>query len=316
MVSRRTAVRTGLLVLALAAAAIAVTSQWSQVRDGLGELSAAGVLGAALATFASLGCSFLAWRATLAGLGAPLPVPLAAPIFFIGQLGKYLPGSVWAIVGQMELGKAAGLRRDRVAAAGLLVLVISLAVALALGVLAVPAALESGGSAYAALVLLVIPLAVVLHPRVLDPLLGLAFRLLRRAPLDRHPDGGTIVAVALLSVASNGLLGVAVFALAADVGAGTSRGLPLSVGGYALAAAAGLVLVPLPVGAGVREAVLVLSLAPVLDGGRATLVALLSRVIMTVADLSLAAASSPLARSVRPAEEECAGGGSSRSVSE
>ena len=32
----------------------------------------------------------------------------AARIMFIGQLGKYLPGSVWPILAQMELGNASG----------------------------------------------------------------------------------------------------------------------------------------------------------------------------------------------------------------
>ena len=279
---------TALVVVAVGCAVVVLASQWSHVRDSVGRLSVAGLALAALATAGSMAASFWAWRTTLAGLGAPVAPRPAARIFFVGQLGKYLPGSVFAIVGQMELGRRHGVRRERMAAAGLLVLAISLAVGLCLGLLALPALAEAGEGGYALLILLIVPLAVVLHPRVLGPLLGWGFRRLGRPPLERAPAGRDIVQVALLSVASNGLLGLQVGALAADLGASGWRVLPLAGGGYSLAAAAGLVAIPVPAGAGVRELVLVLVLSPVLGVGGATVVALLSRLLMTVGDLTFA----------------------------
>jgi hypothetical protein len=289
-------VGTVFVIVAAGFAVAVLTSQWSRVQDSLAELSGAGLAMAAAATVGSMGASFWAWRTTLVGLGAPIAPRPAARIFFVGQLGKYLPGSVFAIVGQMELGRRQGVRRERMATAGLLVLAISLAVALCLGALALPALADAGEGGYALLLLLIVPLVVVLHPRVLGPLLSWGFRRLGRPPLDRAPAGRDIVQVALLSVASNGLLGVQVWALAADAGASGWRVLPLAVGGYSLAAAAGLVAIPVPAGAGVRELVLVLTLAPVLDVGGATVVALLSRLLMTVGDLALAALSDAAGR--------------------
>ena len=40
-------------------------------------------------------------------------------VFLVGQLGKYVPGSIWAYVLQMELGKRYGIARARVFAASL-----------------------------------------------------------------------------------------------------------------------------------------------------------------------------------------------------
>ena len=54
------------------------------------------------------------WQTLLAGLGSPLPVPAAGRILFIGQLGKYIPGSVWPILAQMELGARAKVPRRQV----------------------------------------------------------------------------------------------------------------------------------------------------------------------------------------------------------
>ncbi len=49
----------------------------------------------------------LAWRRVLADLGSPLHLAPAGGVFFVGQLGKYLPGSVWSIVAQAEMGTTA-----------------------------------------------------------------------------------------------------------------------------------------------------------------------------------------------------------------
>ena len=42
--------------------------------------------------------SFLIWRGTLAVLGNRLPIRPGARLFFVTQLGKYLPGAVWPVV--------------------------------------------------------------------------------------------------------------------------------------------------------------------------------------------------------------------------
>ena len=90
-------VRAGLLLAALGFASYGLASQWSQVRSAIGELSWYDVVGAALAVIAALACQMLAWRALLADLGSPLPLAAAVRVNFLGQLGKYVPGAVWAV---------------------------------------------------------------------------------------------------------------------------------------------------------------------------------------------------------------------------
>jgi len=280
--------RIALLLVAVAFAALALASQWDEAGDRLGDLSLGHVVLAALSTVGALVSSFLAWRETLAGLGDRLPLAAAARVFFLGQLAKYVPGSIWAIVGQMELAKVHGVRRERTATAGIVVLAISLAMALVLGLLAVPALLADEGLLYASTVLLLIPLAVALHPRVLTRLVDAGLRLLRRAPLDA-PLGATMVwRVAFFSVLSNGFLGLQVWQLAVDLGGGGWDLVALSVGGYGIAAAVSLVVIPLPAGAGLREAILVLLLADELTVAGATLVAIIARLLLTVADVASA----------------------------
>jgi uncharacterized membrane protein YbhN (UPF0104 family) len=79
-----------------------------------------------------------------------------------------------------------------------------------------------------------------------------------------------------------------------------------SIGGFALAVSAGILFIPAPAGAGVRDAVLIAALGAVLGSGTAVAVGLVSRVVLIVVDLMLAAgfglASGPLRTS--PADIE------------
>ena len=46
----------------------------------------------------------MGWRVLLEDLGTHLALPPASSVFLVGQLGKYLPGSVWTVVAQAEMG--------------------------------------------------------------------------------------------------------------------------------------------------------------------------------------------------------------------
>lgn len=284
----RRAALAGLLLLGLALAFWSLAGQTGEVRAAGRDLSAGYLAAAALATLASLAVSLATWRGTLAGLGVALPLRPAAQVFFVGQLGKYLPGSVWPVLAQMELGAAHGLSRPTVGAASLLALAVGVPGALLIGLLAVPALLSAGTAAYT-LVFLALPVAVVaLWPPVLNALLDRALPLLRRPPLGVRLTGRAITRVALLSGLANVLLGAQAALLAADLGAQGAAVLPVAIGAFTLANVAGLLALPLPAGAGVREVVLVAALSPVLPLPTAVVLAVVSRALLTAADLIVA----------------------------
>jgi uncharacterized membrane protein YbhN (UPF0104 family) len=64
--------------------------------------------------------------------------------------------------------------------------------------------------------------------------------------------------------------------------------LALSLGGYALAWSVGFIIIVFPGGIGPRELALIAVLAPVMPSASALVVALASRVVMTVGDLAWA----------------------------
>jgi uncharacterized membrane protein YbhN (UPF0104 family) len=277
-----------LLIAGLSLAVLSLADQWSQVRAGARDLSAGHVVAAAVAVLLSLGASLLSWRSAAQGLGPVVPLGVAARIYFVGQLGKYVPGSVWPVVAQMELGAAHGLSRAVIGTSSLLALAVAVPVALAIGLLAVPALLSADASAYL-LLFLVLPIAVlVLSPPVLNPLLAQALRLVRRPPLTQRLGGRAVLRIASYAAVAHLLLGLHVWLLARDLGAQGPSVLPLAVGAFALANVAGLLALPVPAGAGVREAVLVVALSPVLPVGQTLLLALVSRAMLTAGDLMVA----------------------------
>lgn len=270
-------------------ALVAVTSQARLIGESLRRLGPGWPLLALACLVLGLLATAMAWRTLLADLGSRLPVSVAARVFFLGQLGKYLPGSVWAFVGQMELARAHGVPRSRTGAAGLLAVLLSLVTGLGLAALILPFAAATVARSYAWALALGGLLLLALHPRLVNPALDRVLRLAGRQPLEHPLTGRGVLLASAWGLLGWLLFGLHAWVLAVPLGAGSGRGLILALGGFALAWCAGFLVVVAPAGAGVREVVLVATLAPVLDGPPALVVALVSRLLFTVADLLVAA---------------------------
>lgn len=275
--------------LTLALAVWAVLSRRHEVLDALGRLQPGWLALAALATVGNIALAGATWRAALADLGSPLPLLVVGRIFFVGQLGKYLPGSVWPMVMQAELGSDHGVARRRTATATVVAMLVAVTSGLTMVLATLPFVPDVVPAGFGWAVLLVLPLLVALHPALLGPIIDRGLRLIGRPRLGQHTSlRGTLVAFgwACLSWLS---AGVQVWALSATLGAPRDvRTLALSVGGYALAWAVGFVVVITPAGAGAREVVLGAVLATVLGTGAVVVVVLVSRVLFTVLDVLLA----------------------------
>ena len=278
-------VRAALLLVALGFAVWGLVSKWPQVHSALTELAWYDVVGAALAVIAALGFQMLAWRALLADLGSPLPLTAAVRVNFLGQLGKYLPGALWAMAGQVSLAQDYRVPKRRSGAANLVSMAITLVVGLAMAGIVLPLA-SAGALRHYWWVLICIPVLLVgLWPRVTKFGLDLALRLVKRPRLDRPLTlGGMGRAVGWTTLAWV-CYGLHLWLLVGDIAGKSLHILLLSAGGYALAWAVGFLLIPFPGGIGPREVALIAVLSPVMPQGPALVVALASRVVMTVGDL-------------------------------
>ena len=122
-----------------------MAAQWDAVVAGFAAAELAVLAGSLVAVVAALCGGMLTWRALLADLGSPLPLRPAAKVFFVGQLGKYIPGSVWPVLAQMEMGRDLGVPRPRSAAAFFLMMPIQLASGLLVALRARSAGTGSAG---------------------------------------------------------------------------------------------------------------------------------------------------------------------------
>jgi glycosyltransferase 2 family protein len=294
-------VRWGFIVATVGLGAYAIASEWKYVRVGLGQLGFWPVAVALVCVLVALLTLMQVYRVLLAALGSPLPARPAAQILFVGQLGKYLPGSVWPVLAQMELGSTYQVPRTRSASASVLTMLMSLLSGILVGLVILP--FKGGATPYWWVFLFAPVILVCLYPPVLNRLLDRLLRLAKRAPLEQPLTGRVIATAMAWGVVGWILYGLQIWLLAVRIGAsgGTGPLLALAIGGFAFAWCAGFLVVIAPAGAGVRDVVLAALLAPALGVPKAAAVALVSRVLMTAGDLLCAWVAAMFARRSRPA---------------
>lgn len=278
----------GLFALCLVAAGVAIVSRGSQLTQALQRLSPLSLLGSFAAGSLGVLAMYGSWLAAVRDGGVVLSRRNGLAIYGIGQVGKYLPGSVWPVVTQAALGSRLGISRLRMASGSLLALAVGVAEALVLGCVLLPFSSAHAARQLWWAPLLALPMVIALVPAVLNRLVGLAARLLRRPQPDSAYTLGGILRSAGWALLGNLLFGLHVLLLGQPFGLDDPRGYLLSVCAFALAAGAGVLVVFAPAGAGAREAVLTAVLAPVLTVDAALAVTLVSRLVLVLADVMLA----------------------------
>ncbi|PZR54432.1 UPF0104 family protein [Xylanimonas oleitrophica] len=288
---RSPVVRWAFLLAAVALAVVAVASSWDEVRAAAAGMPAAHLAAAAAAAAVFVWCTFQSWRALLADLGSSLPLGPAVTVFGVSQVGKYVPGGVWNVVAAAEIGADHRVPRARSLAAMALSVLVGVVSGCVVAAVSLPLAGAGALGRWEWLVWCSPLLVVLLLPPVLGRLVGLALRLLRRGEPERPLSWGGLGRAVGWAVLGWVVAGLHVWALASGLGLAPSvRSAALAVGGYALAWVAGFVVVLVPAGAGVREAVLLALLAGSLPHAQVLLVVLLSRVLLTAVDLAFAVA--------------------------
>ena len=296
-----TALRVAFVLVAVGLGGYAVADQWPQVRAGFADLGVGTVAAAFGTVLLALLVTLQVWRSLLTSSGSRVPFPAAARIFFVGQIGKYLPGAVWPVLAQMELGQAQKIPRRRSATVAVLTMLVSLAAGLLTAAAVIPAGAVGGGYTWA---FLAVPVLLVgLHPRVLNPAIDRLLRLARRPPMEVALSGRAIVTATLWAVFFWLISGLHIYLMAIRLGAPDGRTALLAIGGFAFAWCVGFLVIFAPAGAGVREVILVAALSPVLSLGKATAVALASRLLTTVGDLASAGVAAWFGRTRPPAAD-------------
>jgi glycosyltransferase 2 family protein len=298
----RTLLRFAVAGMFIAVIAVVMAGQWQQAKPLLGRLSVASILAALALILAGLYATFRCWWAVLADLGGHLPSRPAKRVFYHGQLGKYLPGTVWPAVTQMRLGRDYQVPPRASGAAFVVFMLLIVGTGLLVGVPVIPLLGRDAADQYHWLLLVLPLLAVAVAPPVLNRTLALALRLARRPPLPAPLSLAGILKATGWAIGSWLCYGLHVYLLARQLGAEGGALLWLQcTGAFAIAFASGPLLVIAPAGAGVREAALLLLLGSTITAPRAAVIAVVSRLLFIVGDLAWAAVALVAARRlVRP----------------
>ncbi|WP_076259293.1 lysylphosphatidylglycerol synthase domain-containing protein [Intrasporangium flavum] len=286
-----TVLRVAIAVVTLAAVVYAVARNWSDVSVHLDKISLPTFAWSTLAAAIGTWLTMLGWRTILRDLGSDLHLAPASGVYFVGQLGKYLPGSLWSVLVQADIAANLKVPRRRTAVTGLLALGFALLTGFLVGLPAASFLLNGSSGGFDWWLLLALPLLVVLCvPRLLNALIAWGLRLLRRPPLEHDLSTGAVLRAVATFIGVWLFFGVHTLLLARAVadGAGHDNLTVAAVTGYALSVSLGMLTIVLPAGLGAREGLLTLILSTAMPTPAAAAVAIMSRFIVTIVDVLVA----------------------------
>lgn len=266
-----------------------LVSQWDEVSQAVKVIAPISIILSMVTVAAGLGFGTLSWIIILNGLGPRVPVLRGAQILLVGQLGKYVPGSVWSYVMQMELGRQYGVARPRVLITSLYAAGVGVVASLILGSFALPVIVSDHPQLLWLYLLLPIGL-VCLHPRVMTWLASMVLKVFRRPPLDHQVSFGVVAGALGAALMSYLCFGMHLFLLVNSLVDPDFGTFILLTGAMALGFTAGLVAFLLPSGLGAREAVLIGAMTLLLTVPEAVAMTVVSRMMITVTDLAAAGA--------------------------
>lgn len=267
--------------LAIAFLVVTLVSEWPEVQEAVRNANPL-LVGAAVITaaLAMMGLAVLWWE-VLHGFHGREPLREVMSWYFAGELGKYLPGGIWPVVGRGELAARNGVPRSMAYGTTAMSLGLMIIGGAALGALLFPLTISGGELGFEHLILLLVPIGlIVIHPRVM----GMAFALLTRFSKGRlvfEPlPWGRMVQLVLTAIPAWAFVGLTSVLLAESFGFDyePARIMLAAVLGWI----AGFLVVPVPAGAGIREIVFVALSG--LESGPSVVIATVARFVFIVVD--------------------------------
>ncbi|MFM8825875.1 MAG: lysylphosphatidylglycerol synthase domain-containing protein [Actinomycetota bacterium] len=264
-----------------------------EVGDALSGAEPAPLLFSLLLGLGAMSSIGWVWAQMLRDRGHEAPGRRAMAWYFVGQLGKYVPGGIWPIVGRAELAVRGGVERGAAYRATGLSLVTTYAAAVVAVAAGSLLSWDKPVVGSAAVLCLVAAVAALGSPSVSGRVSGLATRLSGRGlVLPRRAD---FVRLTALHVPAWVLMSLSTSVTASALGADISVTKMLFVASASWLA--GFLVPGVPGGIGVRESVFTALAGPMVGTPVAVSLALVSRVVFVCVDLAGAAVSTAVAGS-------------------
>jgi uncharacterized membrane protein YbhN (UPF0104 family) len=232
-----------------------------------------------------------AWYLITVKLGIAISLRETLESWFYSQLGKYLPGKVWLLLGRYYFYEAKGKSRGKISIALYLeVLTVLLAAGLlsAIGTVSFREAnsFRSNMEIWWAFLLLII-VFLSLYPKFLQMILNWILILFRKEPIILSISYRDISWILLVCILSWIIGGIGFWIFVDSVFAIPSQHILFLTGALALSSTLGLIALFAPSGLGVREGVLVYLLSHLMPEGVAVIISVLTRIWMTLVEIGL-----------------------------
>ncbi len=231
------------------------------------------------------------WHLLTITNGVAIPLPRALAAWFYSQLGKYIPGKVFLFLGRLHFYVREGRPAGPVTVAFGVETMGTLAASMVIVLIAALTADVPELERYRwILVGALVALLAALHPKLIDWLIGLTARVLRRAPFRVTMGYWQILRYVGLYVLNWSILGAALYLFIRSFYVLEVSSILYLTGAFSFAATLGILAVFAPSGLGVREGVLAVFLSQVMPTSVALLVSVASRIWLTIVELASAGA--------------------------
>ena len=270
-----------------------LSGNWELARESLGKFKPVPLVLSAI--FLGLGFMLLVriWTLILRETGEKLPYAAACKVWFASNMGKYLPGKIWQILGMVYLAEKKGIPKLKSFSTAVVAQFFSVVSGLLLAAICFgfhwyPELPGWGGLIQiVSTVLILVCLVFIFAPRTLESSLNLLLRLLRKETVEFYFDTRKIITYLFCYGLSWLLFGAGLFFFAAGITEVVPGFLWKATGAFSGAMVLGFLAVIVPGGLGVREGVLAFLLSSSMPLPVTTLVALLYRLWFTLVEVVL-----------------------------
>lgn len=244
-----------------------VIRDWSDVREDLGDIAPVSAI-VSVAMFAGFlwFIRSVSWRLILRGLGYEIPAAASARIWISSEMARYIPGSIWQIVGRAALAKPYGVRATVSSTSQIYEISIFLTanILVAVGGLMAIGVRNFEGAAdrwfWAGLIAVPL-LALWLHPKIYYGLANRVLKLIGKEPITLRLGVHDVLLLLLRAMLGLAIQGLAIWLLLRGPLQLNLADAWIVASAYSLAWTAGfMVAIGAPGGIGVREAVLIAAL--------------------------------------------------------
>ena len=263
-----------------------VVNNFSNIKDiDLSNLNYGYVLPALLVTIVSLFIPVFAWKYLLGTLGSDLKISKAMRIWFISNLGRYIPGKVWQISGLIVLSSKEGVSKKVSSISVIYSQIVANLIGLSLGIFLF---VKDEEKTTHILMLVGVLIALAILPFIINKLAILALSILKKPKETFEVSYGKFIIYVFLQLINWLVMGLAFVVF---VNIFTELSIienPVSLFILPVSWTLGLLAIFAPGGIGVREGIMTVYLSMFIGSGLAAVIPWLYRIWLTLFELLLA----------------------------